>query len=91
MVWQLEVYRLPELWQRKLVPLSYIQASYVTHINTKLNLNCSDRFVAANPWDVQTGTRTNLLKVKRHFWQHGGIPFHRVLPSSTNGSISGNT
>lgn len=75
--------RLPVPWQGKLVLLSHIQVFHVTHFNEKLNFPCSDTFIAADPQLLQN--RANLLKVKRHFWQHA------VTPSSANGSVSENS
>lgn len=80
--WSSQECRLPELWQGRLVPLSHMQVSHVTHFNGKLNFPCSDRFIAADPQLLRN--RANLLKVRRHFWQHA------VTPSSANGSISEN-
>lgn len=75
--------RLPVPWQGKLVLLSHIQVFHVTHLIEKLNFPCSDTFIAADPQLLQN--RANLLKVKRHFWQHA------VTPSSANGSVSENS
>lgn len=74
--------QIARIWQGRLVPLSHMQVSHVTHFNGKLNFPCSDRFIAADP--QLSRNRANVLKVRRHFWQHA------VTPSSANGSISEN-